>query len=102
MAKQKTIPLREIEVHNYEIPGGRATLSAKITEIGDLQLEGYDHGDVVEKAWGHEDYEYFVTIKEELKDTVLLHLLKDAIKDSSGFMEWLKARGIDYEFHSFP
>ena len=55
-----------------DIPGGKSYLDAVIRENGDLVLEGCDNGQAVKSMWGDWDYEYWVTVKSEDKDSVLL------------------------------
>ncbi|MBI4165859.1 MAG: hypothetical protein HY508_09015 [Acidobacteria bacterium] len=85
-------------------------LNAGINERGDLELEGQDLGASVEAHWGDSDYEYWVVVPKDYKDTVLLWLLKERfdatpqtspLKNDSEFMEWLKAKGIPYQFNSY-
>lgn len=76
-------------------------LEAKISENGDLVLEGQDLGRLVQETWGDEDYEYWLTVAGEYKDTVLLYLLKERFESETAFREWLKEREIPHRFMSF-
>ncbi len=70
-------------------------------EQGNFVMEGYDIGDDVEKYWGDSDYEYWVHVKAEHVPDVLLNLIKEQFNSSAKFMEWLKAKGIPYEFSNW-
>ncbi len=100
---------KQVMLEAYENPGVRHRLEAKIDEKGNLVLEGYDIGSFVEEHWGDSDYEWWITIKSEDKDRVLLLLLQQVFGDKgkrfssdAGFREWLKANGVESEFFSYP
>jgi hypothetical protein len=76
-------------------------LIARIDETGDLILDGYDSGEMVEEVWGSDDYEYSLTVKAEYKDTILLNLIKENFKHDSEFRTWLDSKGIPSDFESF-
>ncbi len=76
-------------------------LIARIEESGDLLLEGQDIGPAVEKFWGDLDYEYWLRVRKEHKDAVLLHLLRDQFDSESAFRAWLEKRRIPCEFHNW-
>jgi hypothetical protein len=76
-------------------------LVAKIESDGRLMLEGYDLGPEVEKYWGDSDYEYWLTVAADYKDSLLLRLLQDRFSTSSAFMDWLKSQEIPYQFSSY-
>jgi hypothetical protein len=40
----------------------KSTLWAYFNAAGDLVLEGYDSGKLVEEVWGDDDYEYFLSV----------------------------------------
>jgi hypothetical protein len=79
-------------------------IDAVIGEGGDLVMEGQDVGAAPMQMFDDEDYEYWVTVRAEHKDRVLLGLMQQVFSDpsaSSRFMEWLKKRGIPFEFSSY-
>lgn len=78
------------------------TLKVSISENGELVLAGYDVGDVVRELWGHDDYEYQVTVPAEYKDYALLLLIKERFETSSAFTEWLQKNDIPQTFSSWP
>lgn len=76
-------------------------LDAKIDDEGNLVLEGYDIGDTVKEYWGDSDYEYWLTVSQEYKDTVLLSLIQERFGNSSEFMTWLEEKDIPHKFDSW-
>jgi len=62
--------------------------------------------EAAQKFSGHDDYEYDVIVKPEQKDTLLLALLADRFDGdscaSSHFMQYLDAKGIPYDFDTWP
>ena len=93
--------INEIKLREMEVRGGKSYLDAVIRENGDLVLSGQDLGEFVEQVWGDWDYEYWVTVKSDYKDTVLLHLIKDKFDSETKFQEWLKSKDIPSEFTSY-
>jgi hypothetical protein len=79
----------------------RVLLIALTDENGDLILDGYDRGELVEEVWGSDDYEYSLVVKAEYKDTILLNLIKERFKHDSEFRAWLDEKGIPSDFESF-
>jgi hypothetical protein len=76
-------------------------LVARIDEQGNLVLEGWDRGEFVKQRMDDWDYEYWLKISREWKDTILLHLIRERFENDSRFMEWLKEKNIPYEFSSY-
>lgn len=91
-------PITELILYSHKSPEMTSTLTAKIKENGDLVLEGYDLGKRARELFGDSDYEYWLTIPAQYKDTVLLWLIKERFETSSDFMTWLKDKGIPFEF----
>ena len=56
---------------------------------------------MVREFWGDFDYEYWITIKEDYKDTMLLHLLKEKFDNQDALKEWLKEKNIPWDFTSY-
>jgi hypothetical protein len=103
-------PVHKLKLIESRHEGLSVFLDAKINEQGDLELEGQDVGASVEAHWGDSDYEYWVVVPKDYKDTVLLWLLKERFdaapspapfKNDCEFMEWLKAKSIPYQFSSY-
>ena len=76
-------------------------LTAKIMDNDNLLLEGYDIGDFPESFWGDSDYEYWLMVDSDYKDTILLWLIKERFENDSKFREWLNEKGIPSEFDSW-
>jgi hypothetical protein len=80
-------------------------IDAQITDAGNLQISGQDVGKAPEEFWGDTDYEYWVTVGSEHKDSVLLALIERLFAGHpsahSQFMEFLKSKGIPYKFDSW-
>jgi hypothetical protein len=85
----------KISIYDQKSPNGdHNVLDVKIDEGGQLVMEGHDLGPGVEIAFGDSDYEYWLTIPTDYKDTVLLHLIKDKFVSSHDFEKWLKLKSI--------
>jgi hypothetical protein len=80
-------------------------IEVEITSEGDLLFTGQDIGKLPAELFGDSDYEYWLRIKEEYKDQVLLALLEHLYSGSTGlisaFREVLESKGIPCEFSSF-
>jgi hypothetical protein len=80
-------------------------IDAEITDEGDLLFSGQDIGQVPSEMFGDSDYEYWLTIKAVNKDKVLLALIEKLYSGNSRLiselMDYLKSKGIPYEFHSY-
>ena len=81
-------------------------LDVYVDEAGDLVMEGTDTGPAVERFFGDDDYEYWVTVPERYKDWLLLNVIKDRFAGerpdpNSAFKGWLEEKGIPYEFHAY-
>jgi len=48
---------------------------AKISEKGDLVIDGCDSGELAKEMFGDWDYEYWLTIPEKFKETIMLNLI---------------------------
>ncbi len=94
-------PIKSVELLREITERDKRYLDAKIDESGNLLLEGYDIGDSVEEFWGDSDYEYWLTVSHEWKDTVLLLLIKEKFKLSSDFQIWLESKEIPCKFESW-
>jgi len=90
----------------YESRGATTILiDVEITEDGRLEISGQDLGEAPQKFWGDSDYEYWVSVRPEHKDWVLLALIEKLYGGNSSadsdFMEFLRSKGIPYEFGSW-
>ena len=68
---------------------------------GAVKLDTYDTGEVVERTWGHEDYEWWVDVPSSQVRKLLFALLRDRYSGRSDavdeFAAFCKKEGIDYE-----
>jgi hypothetical protein len=80
-------------------------VDAAIDDKGDLVLSGQDIGHAPREVFGKSDSEYFLTVRREHKDALLLTLLEQLYRDDgravSRLRELLAAKGIPGEFFSF-
>lgn len=93
--------IKEITLTQYKTEDVSVQLVARIDEADNLVLEGYDIGKSVEQYWGDSDYEYWLRIARDYKDTVLLWLIKERFTTSSEFRQWLDGKGIPNKFESW-
>ena len=83
------------------------SLRAQINKDGGLQLEGQDLGKKVEQTWGEDEYEYWYTLPEDYKDTLLLLLIKDFFASEEGvtteakFKKYLEEHNLPCEFSNY-
>jgi hypothetical protein len=94
-------PIKKIKLMEFKTERDSRYLDAKIDNDGNLVLEGYDIGDSVEEFWGDSDYEYWLTVSQEYKDTVLLLLIQERFESSSEFKMWLESKEIPHKFDSW-
>ena len=93
--------ISKITIREQRTKTDSSYLTAYIDEKKNLILEGYDIGKTPKEFWGDSDYEYWLTIKEEYKDSVLLWLIKERFKTTSDFKSWLEQRDIPSDFFSW-
>lgn len=93
-----TKELTLLEIHQ---PGIDCTITVTIDDDGSLRFDGYDVGKDVVKWFGHDDYEYHLSVDSQHKDSILLYLIKDRFETDSEFREWLSTKGIPSRFSSY-
>ncbi len=95
---------RKIELVHLDGPTA-IHVDAAIDENGDLVLSGQDIGRGPREVSGSSDLEYFLTIRREHKDALLLALLEQLYRDDgcavSRLRDVLAAKGIPGKFFSF-
>lgn len=78
------------------------SISAQITEDGDLNVYGVDYGEAPERVWGADDYEYWIIVPAKEKDKVLLALLEKHYKDNASVVtelkDYLESKSIECQF----
>ena len=93
--------IRELVMYEQRDKDDYSILTAKIEDNGNLMFEGYDIGNFPESFWGDSDYEYWLMVDKDYKDTILLWLIKERFENDSKFREWLNEKGIPSEFDSW-
>jgi hypothetical protein len=84
-----------MRVKLYEQHGAtRVYIDAAVTDEGDLQVAGHDIGEAPKKWWGHDDYEYIVTIRKEDKDRLLLALMAEKSFDDPSIASFAREKDI--------
>ena len=101
MVKTKPMKINRIKLKESRSERGSIFLEARIKENGDLQLEGQDIGPLVEEMWGDSDYEYWLTVDKDYKDTVLLRLIKERFSRETEFKKWLEEKQIPFNFMTY-
>lgn len=80
-------------------------IEVEITEEGDLLFSGQDIGETPQEFFGDSDYEYWLRVKAEHKDELLLALIEKFYSGNtrviSQLREYLNTRGIASEFDSY-
>ena len=94
-------PIKKIIIKYIKYKDGYSDLFAEISEKGDLVVDGCDAGELVEEMFGDWDYEYWLTIPEKFKDTIMLHLIKDRFSSVHEIEKWLDQLEIPSEFSSY-
>jgi hypothetical protein len=92
--------IKEITIASYKTEDLSVHVVAKIDDEENLVLEGYDIGKYVKEHWGDSDYEYWLRVARDDKDTLLLWLIKERFTTSSQFKQWLDDKGIPNKFDS--
>tara|TARA_R110002072_G_scaffold91255_6_gene203547 strand:- start:3755 stop:4048 length:294 start_codon:yes stop_codon:yes gene_type:complete len=71
-----------------------------------LRLDAQDMGPDVERAWGHDDYEFWVSVKAQEFPALLTALLREKysgdIQAVSKFREFCERIDIPHEFTIWP
>lgn len=100
-------------------------LEARVTDSGDILMQGQDISNAPTEIFGDPVYEYWISVRKDHKqvlfeklvadagagfgpqasdrDAAILNLIKDRFSGaeaSSTFMAWLKRRNVPFEFFS--
>lgn len=91
----------ELLIRHEKFDDGYRELLVRIDSDGDLVLDGCDAGELARETFGDWDYEYWLTVPAEWKDTLLLHLVKERFSSVHDMQEWLEKREIPGKFTSY-
>ena len=69
-------PIKKVIIKDEKYEDGYSEPLARISEKGDLVIDGCDAGELAEEMYGDWDYEYWLTIPEKFKETIMLKLIK--------------------------
>ncbi len=90
--------IKKVIIKDEKQEDGYSELFAKISEKGDLVIDGCDEGELAEEMFGDWDTEYWLTIQEKFKETIMLNLIKDRFSSVHEIKKWLDQLGIPSEF----
>ena len=93
-------PKKDLVIYDDKTFDSYHGLTAKIGDNGDLILEGIDAGKDVEELFGDSDFEYWLTIPKDFKETILLHLIKERFTSAHDMKAWLEQKEIPATFES--
>lgn len=100
MDEDKTgLRIKKVQLLEERGPTSRF-INARIEDDGNLIVEGQDLGEAPKKWFDDEDYEFWVTVKAENKDSVILALIEKLFGGRFSavdeFREFLKEKGIPF------
>ena len=101
--KQEQDPLK---VSLFEERGETSRfVDARIDKDGDLTVSGQDIGKAPQEHWGDSDYEFWVFVRSQDKDRLLLALIEKLYGGRfhavDEFRDFLVSRNIPYQFDSW-
>lgn len=103
--KRKPAESKHVELYHSSGDGSAISVWAQILENGDFQVAGQDTGKLVEKHFGSDHYEYWVTVAATEKDAVLLALLQAYSHNSNApeirLKELLTQKSIPFKFFCY-
>src|SRR5215208_137125 len=73
---------RKLNLVDKTVEGTEIHLDILINDTGGLVMEGQDLGDAPGLFFGDLDYEYWVTVRKEYKDWLLLNLMKRSLPEN--------------------
>ena len=94
-------PIDKLTIYHEKTANGYHELLVKIGEEGEVVLDGCDAGEDVRKHFGDWDYEYWLTVPREHKDTLLLYLIQERFSSVHEMKEWLEEKTIPSKFESY-
>lgn len=104
-----------VTLYQEKVARLKCIVTATIDESGQLVVEGYDSGELVERTWGDSDYEYSLKLKiasvEKLKqhlevnkdEGLLLKIQQEfgGARAFSQFKNFLDQKEIEYDYFSW-
>ncbi|MGQ4912723.1 MAG: hypothetical protein ACP6KW_11185 [Candidatus Thorarchaeota archaeon] len=95
-----------LKIRLYEERGPTSIfIDIEVDADGNLVMSGQDLGKAPSEYWGDSDYEYWIVVKKEQRDLLLLSLIQEMFGGShdafSRFREFLIERDIRYDFDSW-
>src|SRR6516162_2373707 len=78
----------------------------RLEDDGGIKMDAQDIGPSVTRAWGHDDYEFWVRVPPAAVSKLALELLREKFSGQLGavdaFRDWCKAHGVDHKFEIWP
>ena len=94
-------PIKKLVIRHERMDDGYSELAVGIDDSGALVLEGVDAGEEVRRLFGDWDFEYWLTIPAEYRESLLLYLIKERFTSVHDMRKWLGEKDIPFEFTSF-
>lgn len=95
---------RSIELSSTDLGGTAVHVVAFVDADGDLIALGHDVGSAAHRFDEHRGFDHWVVVEGELKDLVLLELLRERFEGAEAptaeFMQWLQDRDLAHEVGS--
>lgn len=80
-------------------------IDGEITDEGDLLLSGHDIGEAPMMVWGEDEYEFWLRVRANNKDRVLLALLEKLYTGNTSLISelkhYLESKNIPCEFFNY-
>lgn len=87
----------ELLMYDIQTEDGYNTLSVT-AQGGDVYFVGVDAGQDIKARYGDWDYEYWMTVPKEYKDTMLLYLLKEHFSHFDEMKSWIESKNIPTKY----
>ncbi len=84
-------------MYDIQTEDGYNTLSVT-AQGGDVYFVGVDAGQDIKARYGDWDYEYWMTVPKEYKDTMLLYLLKEHFSHFDEMKSWIESKNIPTKY----
>lgn len=87
----------ELVMYDIQTEEGYNTLSVT-AQGGDVYFVGVDAGPDIKARYGDWDYEYWMTVPKQYKDTMLLYLLKEHFSHFDEIKSWIESKSIPTKY----